>query len=52
MVAPETPVSLHDEVGAAVEAALAAARDPDLVLVTGSLFVVGETLVWWRRSPR
>jgi dihydrofolate synthase/folylpolyglutamate synthase len=52
VVAPETAVSLHDEVGAAVEAALAEARDTDLVLVTGSLFLVGETLVWWRRSSR
>jgi dihydrofolate synthase/folylpolyglutamate synthase len=51
-VAPKTPVTLHDEVGAAVEAALASARDTDLLLVTGSLFLVGETLVWWRRSPR
>jgi dihydrofolate synthase/folylpolyglutamate synthase len=52
VVAPKTPVTLHDEVGAAVETALASARDTDLVLVTGSLFVVGEALVWWRRSPR
>ena len=52
VVAPETTVSLHEEVGAAVEAALGAARDTDLVLVTGSLFLVGETLLWWRRSPR
>jgi dihydrofolate synthase/folylpolyglutamate synthase len=52
VVAPQTAVSLHEEVGAAVEAALASARDSDLVLVTGSLFLVGETLVWWRRSPR
>ena len=27
-------------------------RPDDLVLVTGSLFLVGEALVWWRRSPR
>jgi dihydrofolate synthase/folylpolyglutamate synthase len=51
-VAPETAVTLYDEVGPAVEAAIASAQDTDLVLVTGSLFLVGETLVWWRRSPR
>jgi folylpolyglutamate synthase/dihydropteroate synthase len=36
----------------ALEAALAAAHADDLVLVTGSLFLVGEALVQWRRSPR
>jgi dihydrofolate synthase/folylpolyglutamate synthase len=34
----------------ALDAALASAGPDDLVLVTGSLFLVGETLVWWRRS--
>ncbi len=34
----------------ALDAALAQAGADDLVLVTGSLFLVGETLVWWRRS--
>ncbi|MCA1644942.1 MAG: hypothetical protein LC797_05530 [Chloroflexi bacterium] len=51
-VAPRAAVFLHDELVPAVEAALAAAQVGDLVLVTGSLFLVGETLVWWRRSQR
>jgi dihydrofolate synthase/folylpolyglutamate synthase len=51
-VAPRTEVAIHDELTSAVEAALATARPGDLVLVTGSLFLVGETLVWWRRSHR
>ena len=45
-------MTVRDEVGAAIEAALREAGPNDLVLVTGSLFVVGEALVWWRRSPR
>lgn len=45
-------VLVRDDVGQAIEAALAEAHADDLVLVTGSLFVVGEALVWWRRSPR
>jgi dihydrofolate synthase/folylpolyglutamate synthase len=36
----------------AFDAALAEAGPTDLVLVTGSLFLVGEALEWWRRSPR
>ena len=51
-VAPRAEVAIHDELVGALEAALAAARSGDLVLVTGSLFLVGETLVWWRRSLR
>jgi dihydrofolate synthase/folylpolyglutamate synthase len=37
---------------AAFDAALKDARTGDLVLITGSLFLVGEALEWWRRSPR
>jgi dihydrofolate synthase/folylpolyglutamate synthase len=37
---------------AAFEAALRSARPRDLVLVTGSLFLVGEAVEWWRSSPR
>jgi dihydrofolate synthase/folylpolyglutamate synthase len=51
-LAPGAQVVIHAELVSAVEAALAAARKNDLVLVTGSLFLVGETLVWWRRSHR
>jgi dihydrofolate synthase/folylpolyglutamate synthase len=40
-------IHVCDEVGAAVDSALHAAQPDDLVLVTGSLFVVGEALVWW-----
>jgi len=51
-LAPGAQVVIHAELVSAVEAALAAAGMNDLVLVTGSLFLVGETLVWWRRSHR
>ena len=50
--APRSEVARYASVSAALEAAVAAARPSDMVLVTGSLFVVGEALVWWRRSPR
>lgn len=50
--APEASVHVTSDLSMAIEAALAAARPDDLVLVTGSLFLVGEMLVWWRRSPR
>jgi dihydrofolate synthase/folylpolyglutamate synthase len=50
--APGVDAALHAHLASALEAALGAARADDLVLVTGSLFLVGEALVWWRRSPR
>jgi folylpolyglutamate synthase/dihydropteroate synthase len=50
--APNASVALFPDVAAALEAALAVAKPDDMVLVTGSLFVVGEALEWWRRSPR
>jgi folylpolyglutamate synthase/dihydropteroate synthase len=31
---------------------MAVAQPSDMVLVTGSLFLIGEAMVWWRRSPR
>jgi dihydrofolate synthase/folylpolyglutamate synthase len=49
---PALAITIRDTVSAAVEDALRAADATDLVLVTGSLFVVGEALVWWARSPR
>jgi dihydrofolate synthase/folylpolyglutamate synthase len=49
---PALPVTIGDDVGGAIDAALQAAEAEDLVVVTGSLFVVGEALVWWARSPR
>jgi dihydrofolate synthase / folylpolyglutamate synthase len=55
-LAHERVADLHvrvcDEVGAAVQHALHDARPDDLVLVTGSLFVVGEALVWWGDRSR
>jgi dihydrofolate synthase / folylpolyglutamate synthase len=51
-LASRAAVSIQPEAADALEAALAAARPHDLVLVTGSLFLVGESLLWWRRSPR
>ncbi|MGI9145032.1 MAG: bifunctional folylpolyglutamate synthase/dihydrofolate synthase [Chloroflexota bacterium] len=50
--APGAQVGAYASLPAALEAATAAAGAHDLVLVTGSLFLVGEALVWWRRSPR
>jgi dihydrofolate synthase/folylpolyglutamate synthase len=49
---PRADVQVADDVPAALEAAMSVARADDLVLVTGSLFLVGEAMVWWRRSPR
>jgi len=49
---PAAGVHLEADLPTALEDALAAAHADDLVLVTGSLFLVGEALVWWRRSPR
>jgi dihydrofolate synthase / folylpolyglutamate synthase len=49
---PRADVHVAEGVASALEAVMAAARPTDLVLVTGSLFLVGEAMVWWRRSPR
>jgi dihydrofolate synthase/folylpolyglutamate synthase len=51
-VAAEASIAIRPDASTALDAALAAAAPADLVLVTGSLFLVGEALVWWRRSPR
>ena len=51
-VAPRRKVTAYDELATALEAASADAGAGDLVLVTGSLFLVGEALVWSRRSRR
>jgi len=45
-------VHTFSDATSAFESALAAAKPNDLVLITGSLFLVGEALEWWRRSPR
>jgi dihydrofolate synthase / folylpolyglutamate synthase len=47
---PRAVVTIADDAPRAFEAALATAAPRDLVLVTGSLFLVGEALEWWRRS--
>jgi dihydrofolate synthase/folylpolyglutamate synthase len=50
--APRAHITAFADAPSALDAALAAAGPDDLVLVTGSLFLVGESLLWWRRSPR
>jgi dihydrofolate synthase/folylpolyglutamate synthase len=50
--APGARVSVAHDLPGALEGALAEAASHDLVLVTGSVFLVGEALAWWRRSPR
>jgi dihydrofolate synthase/folylpolyglutamate synthase len=49
-LSPKLAVSVEADLASALSAALAEARPDDLVLVTGSLFLVGEALVWWDRS--
>jgi dihydrofolate synthase/folylpolyglutamate synthase len=49
---PRASTRTFDDAPAAFDAALADAGPRDLVLVTGSLFLVGEALEWWRRSHR
>jgi dihydrofolate synthase/folylpolyglutamate synthase len=49
-VAPRTTVQVMEDASSALDEALSAANPNDLVLVTGSLFLVGEALEWWRRS--
>jgi dihydrofolate synthase / folylpolyglutamate synthase len=49
---PNATISVDPEFNAAVDSAMAEAGPRDLVLVTGSLFLVGEALVWWRHSPQ
>ena len=51
-VAPRAEVATREDASSVFEAATAAAGRDDVVLVTGSLFLVGEALVWWRHSPR
>jgi dihydrofolate synthase/folylpolyglutamate synthase len=50
--APRARVSVAQDLPSALENALAEAASDDLVLVTGSVFLVGEALAWWRRSSR
>jgi dihydrofolate synthase/folylpolyglutamate synthase len=55
VLAPGLAATVEPDLDAALEAALAQAGPRDLVLVAGSLFLVGEALVWWRKkrsSPR
>jgi dihydrofolate synthase/folylpolyglutamate synthase len=48
--APHATSRTFAEAATALDRALADARPDDLLLVTGSLFLVGEALEWWRRS--
>jgi dihydrofolate synthase/folylpolyglutamate synthase len=48
----QSQVLSFDDSAAAFQAAWSMAAPRDLVLITGSLFLVGEALEWWRRSPR
>ena len=50
--APGADLILENDASRAFLAAVGASSDDDMVLVAGSLFLVGEALVWWRRSPR
>ena len=50
--APGATTHTFEDTSAALEAAIAEAAPSDLVLVTGSLFLVGEVLEWWRSSHR
>jgi dihydrofolate synthase/folylpolyglutamate synthase len=49
---PRAEIAVMADATEALDAALAAARPADMLLVTGSLFLVGEALEWWRRSHR
>jgi dihydrofolate synthase/folylpolyglutamate synthase len=51
-LAPGAQISIAQDLPGALENALAEAASDDLVLVTGSVFLVGEALAWWRRSSR
>jgi dihydrofolate synthase/folylpolyglutamate synthase len=50
--APRAEVTAVDNLPAAMAAAQRTAGPRDMILVTGSLFLVGEALVLWRRSPQ
>jgi dihydrofolate synthase/folylpolyglutamate synthase len=50
--ASHAQVRTFDDSAAALQTAIGAAGPRDLILVTGSLFLVGEALEWWRRSHR
>jgi dihydrofolate synthase / folylpolyglutamate synthase len=48
-LAPGLPATLAPDPATAIDAAVATADPRDLVLVTGSLFLVGEALLWQRQ---
>ena len=48
----QTDVTQGESVAAAVDDALTASSDADAVLITGSLYVVGEARDHWSRAPR
>ena len=47
-----TNVVVEPNVDMALTTAVARAQPNDMVLVTGSLFLVGEALVWWANLRR
>ena len=49
-VAPRTPVQVLQDARSALNAAFSRAQPRDMVLITGSLFLVAEALAWWRGS--
>ncbi|MBV9326301.1 MAG: bifunctional folylpolyglutamate synthase/dihydrofolate synthase [Chloroflexi bacterium] len=50
--APRASISIVPDAPSALDLAVREAGPRDAVLVTGSLFLVGEALEWWRRSRR
>jgi dihydrofolate synthase / folylpolyglutamate synthase len=47
---PTVRATVYTDVSGAIEGALREAQPEDAVVVTGSLFLIGEALVWWARS--
>lgn len=43
------PCTLFQTIPAAIKQALKVAEPEDLILITGSLFIVGEARAWWKR---
>jgi len=46
-VSPSTPITFNEQVHEAIKEALATAEANDLVLITGSLYLVGEARAYW-----
>jgi len=50
--APAPPRALHDSVAAALDAAMAAVKPDDRIVVFGSFVIVADALRWLERRPR